>query len=117
MGPIARWPAGHAREMLLRALETLLLAAIISTPAFAQDSVIDGIDMRAVCDEASGHMVYFRERLASPAPNETDFMLQVVVPVSGKPGVDYVWVTGIKPFDAEGQGIVEDDPAHAPLKK
>jgi len=102
----------------MRAGLLALTVAALGGSAQAQQSVIDSIDMQAVCDAADAHMDYFREHLASPAPNETEFMLQVIVPVSGKPGTkEYLWVTDLSPFATEGQGILDDDAERLPLKK
>src|SRR5689334_12244366 len=102
----------------MRAGHLALAAATFGAPAFAQQSIVDSIDMQAVCDAADTHMDYSREHLASPAPNETEFMLQVALPVSGKPETkEYVWVTDLSPFATEGQGILDDDAEHLPLKK
>jgi uncharacterized protein YegJ (DUF2314 family) len=95
-----------------------LAVAAQGAPAFAQQSVIDSIDMPAVCDAARIHMDYFRAHLASPAPDETEFMLQVIVPIAGKPGgSEYLWVTSLAPFEAEGQGLLDADAERLPLKK
>ena len=95
-----------------------LFCVAACAPAVAQQSIIDSIDMPAVCDVARLHMDYFRQHLASPAPNESEFMLQVIVPVADKPGSsEYLWVTKLAPFEADGQGVLDADAEHLPLKK
>jgi uncharacterized protein YegJ (DUF2314 family) len=117
MGKIADCLIINSGEAMKAGFLALALAAI-GAPAHAQQSVIDSIDMQAVCDSAHAHLGYFREHLASPAPNETEFMLQVMVPVTGKPGTrEYLWVSHLAPFETDGQGILDDDAERLPLKK
>ena len=111
---------GKVAERLspMKAAPISLAGLLLCAPAFAQQSVIDSIDMQAVCAQAQGKLDYFGARLALPAANETAFRVQVAVPVSqGGEAREYVWLTGIKPFDAYGEGIVEADAERFPLKK
>jgi len=102
----------------MRAGLLALTVAALGGSAQAQQSIIDSIDMQAVCDSAHAHMDYFREHLASPAPNETEFMLQVIVPVRDKPGGnEYLWVTNLAPFESSGQGVLDADAERLPPKK
>lgn len=95
-----------------------LAGFFVCAPAFAQQNIIDGIDMKAVCAEAQGKIDYFGARLASPAPNEKAFRLQIAVPLSQTTETrEYVWLTDIKPFGAEGEGVVEADAERLPLKQ